>query len=414
MNRIIFHVDVNSAFLSWEAVYRLRVLKEKNDIRKEIAVIGGDKEKRHGIVLAKSDSAKGYGVVTGEPLIKASSKCPGLNVYLPRFDWYVECSNRLMDYLHSKSAGLEQFSIDEAWCDMTGLFSNSFDAVEYAKAMASYIREEMGFTVNIGISENKLLAKMASGFKKPDMIHTLFKDELPEKMWRLKCSRLMYVGRATADRLSMLGIRTIGELAAMDVNILEAHFKKHGRMIWEYANGIDNSPIETKKQEGKSYGNEMTVPFDVTGYDTAKHIVMSLAETLCARLRKIGVKATSLAVSYTDADFNRKSKQCTLDNPTNTVNIVTQNAMKLLEEMWDGRNPLRLIGVHAVKITDTDYHQFNLFEEPKDIEKQERLDKAIDSIRRKFGDNAVFRASYMKSDIPHIGEGLSRKKTDKN
>ncbi|MGN0481676.1 MAG: DNA polymerase thumb domain-containing protein [Lachnospiraceae bacterium] len=414
MDRIIFHVDVNSAFLSWEAVYRLRVLKQENDIRKEIAVIGGDKEKRHGIVLAKSDSAKSYGVVTGEPLIKAASKCPKLNVYQPRFDWYVECSNRLMNYLGNKSAGLEQFSIDEAWCDMTGMFSNSSEAVEYAKAMASYIREELGFTVNIGISENKLLAKMASGLKKPDMVHTLFREELPDKMWKLKCSKLMYVGKATTDRLSMLGIRTIGELAKMDVNILEAHFKKHGRMIWEYANGIDNSPIETKKQEGKSYGNEMTVPFDVTGYDTAKHIIMSLAETLCARLRKIGVKATSLAVSYTDGDFNRKSRQCILDNPADTVSIITENAMVLLKEMWDGKNPLRLIGVHAVKITDTDYHQYSLFEKPEDIEKQKRLDEAIDSIRKKFGDNSVFRASYMNSNIPHISEGLSRKKTDKS
>ncbi len=410
MESIIFHIDVNSAFLSWEAVYRLQVLGEEYDIRKECAAVGGDKQQRHGIVLAKSDSAKAYGVVTGEPLVKAAAKCPELKVYPPRFDWYVVCSRRLMDYLRQKSAGLEQFSIDEAWCDMTGVVSDRAKAALYAQEIAAYVREKLGFTVNIGISVNKLLAKMASGFKKPDMVHTLFPEELPAKMWPLPVSKLMYVGSATAKKLSDLGIRTIGDLAATDGKILEAHLKKHGRMIHEYANGIDTSPVLTHKQEEKSYGNAMTVPFDVVGEEQARHVVMSLAETLCARLRAAKVKAVSLGVSITDTDFNKRSKQCMLDNPVNNVNVITDKAMELLLQMWNKKTPLRLLGVSAVKITDSEYHQYSLFEEPDTVEKQARLDEAIDRIRSKFGDDAIFRASFMQSSIPHIGTGLSRRK----
>lgn len=410
MERIIFHIDVNSAFLSWEAVYRITRLGQEGDIRQEAAVIGGDESMRHGIVLAKSELAKSYGVETGEPIARARSKCPNLKTYPTRFDWYVTCSAKLMDLIRSKSVSLEQFSIDEAWCDMTGLVDSRQAAVDYAVSISREVKETLGFTVNIGISTNKLLAKMASGFKKPDMVHTLFPDEIKTKMWPLKVDKLMYVGGSTKKKLESLGIRTIGQLASIDIRIIETHLKKHGRMIHNYANGIDDSPVAAEREENKGYGNSMTIPYDVVTRQDAGHVILSLTETLCARMRNANVRASVLAVSYVDTDFTKRSKQCSLENSIVSVAAVYEEAMKLLDVLWDKATPLRQLGVYAMKITREEYHQYTLFEDVAKQEKQEKLDDAIARIRKKFGDNAVFRASYMDSSIPHISEGLSRKK----
>ena len=220
MERIIFHIDVNSAFLSWEAAYRIRELGETEDLRQIASVVGGSEESRHGIVLAKSELAKRCGVTTGEPLVDARRKCPGLVTVPSNFPIYVKYSNAMMKILEDYSPDIEQYSIDESFVDMTGMQNLFGPPIEVAHKIKDRIYNELGFTVNIGISTNKLLAKMASDFKKPNLVHTLFPEEVPTKMWPLPVSDLFFVGRQTTKRLHALGIFTIGDLAKTDKKII--------------------------------------------------------------------------------------------------------------------------------------------------------------------------------------------------
>ena len=259
MKRVIFHVDVNSAFLSWEACYRLHHLGGKQDLREIVSAVGGDQEKRHGIILAKSISVKKYHIQTGETVVSAKQKCPELVLVPPNYDLYNRSSKALIRMLGDYTDRIEQYSIDEAFLDMTGCCS---DPEEKAHEMRKRIRNELGFTVNIGISENKLLAKMASDFAKPDRVHTLWRHEIPKKMWPLPVGDLFYVGHPSLKKLSNLGIRTIGELAAMDPALLRGHMKSHVQLIWQYANGLDDSPVIDIHPAAKGYGNSLT---DTTG-----------------------------------------------------------------------------------------------------------------------------------------------------
>ena len=253
-DKIIFHVDVNSAFLSWEAVYRSKILSETLDLREIPSAVGGDVEKRHGIILAKSQPAKKYNIQTGESIREALNKCPDLTLVPPHYDLYEKSSKAFIEILREYSSCVEQYSIDEAYCDMTGTEYLFGTPVVAATMIKDRIHRELGFTVNIGISNNKLLAKMAGDFKKPNLVHTLFPEEI-EKMWRLPVSDLFYVGRATTKALLKLGIQTIGDLAKADVNLLRSHLKSHGEVIWCFANGIDVSTVEPQPIANKGYGN---------------------------------------------------------------------------------------------------------------------------------------------------------------
>ena len=285
MKRVIFHVDVNSAFLSWEACYRLHHLGGKQDLREIVSAVGGDQEKRHGIILAKSIPAKKYHIQTGETVVSAKQKCPELVLVPPNYDLYNRSSKALIRMLGDYTDKIEQYSIDEAFLDMTGC---CFDPEEKAHEMRSRIRNELGFTVNIGISENKLLAKMASDFAKPDRVHTLWRHEIPKKMWPLPVGDLFYVGHASLKKLSNLGIRTIGELAAMNPALLRGHMKSHGQLIWQYANGLDDSPVIDIPPAAKGYGNSLTTPQDVLDPELAKKYLLSLSETVSANAFPIG------------------------------------------------------------------------------------------------------------------------------
>ncbi len=407
MEPVIFHIDVNSAFLSWEAVYRIKFLGDRTDLRTIPSAIGGDVKKRHGIILAKSLPAKKYNIQTGESVSEACKKCPGLALVPPRYDLYEKCSKAFMDILREYSPCVEQYSIDEAYCDMTGTEYLYDSPAAVAHVMKDRIYEELGFTVNIGISSNKLLAKMASDLKKPNMVHTLYPWEIKEKMWRLPVSDLFYVGRATTKKLHTLGIHTIGELAVTDVCILRAHFKKYGELIHDFANGLDTSFVIEERPQNKGYGNSTTIAFDVDNEYAAKMVLLALAETVCTRLRKDRVQALVIAIHLVDFEFRHASHQMTLFTATNITNEVYKAACRLFDELWDGI-PVRHLGIHTGRIIqDCGVRQLNLFDYYQSYDKLASLDKAIDHIRSRYGPDAMKRAAFIQSPIYHMSGGIS-------
>ena len=405
---IIFHVDVNSAFLSWEACRRLTLDPDSVDIRTLTAVIGGDESKRHGIVLAKSTSAKRYGIQTGEALALARRKCPSLEVFSPHFDCFVQYSDALMALLRSYAPEVEQFSIDEAYCDFTGTETLYGDLIAFAHRLKDEIHEKLGFTVNIGISTNKLLAKMASDFEKPDKVHTLFPDEVPAKMWPLPVSDLLYVGKGSVKKLNLLGIFTIGDLAAYDPALLHTHLGKHGDAIWEFANGRDVSTITSKPAEVKGFGNSTTLSRDVSTREEAYVILLSLCETVSSRIRKAGAHINVVTVSIMDTEFNRSSHQMRLTNMTNITEEIYEHACRLFDEKWDG-SPIRLLGVSTDKADEDSFIQYSLFDNGKN-ERLQKLNSAIDQIRERYGENSIKRARFLDSSQSHMTDGMNKAK----
>ncbi len=391
---LYFHIDVNNAYLSWEALYRRRELGETEDIREMDAIIGGDISKRHGIVLAKSQSAKQYGIKTGEPVVSAMKKCPTLRSYAPHMAYYRERSKELMALFQKYAPVVDQYSVDEAFLDMTGTRSLYGEPVAFAHKLKDEIKDTLEFTVNIGISSNRLLAKMASDFTKPDKVHTLFPEEIPEKMWGLPIEDLFYVGRSTAIKLHSLGIHTIGDIAKSDVNVLKSHFKSHGEVIYNFANGIDLTLKDRTEEEQKGYGNSVTIPYDIKAAEDAYRTILGLCESVCARLRRDGVQAAVLSVEIKDSNFVVRRHQRTLLSPTDVTDECMRIACELFDELWDGE-PIRLIGVSANKVTEGNLRQMNLFD-MESHDKLKSLDRALDSIREKYGSEAVTRGTFYK------------------
>lgn len=403
---LIFHIDVNSAFLSWTSVDRLS--RGESDLRDIPSIIGGDQDKRHGIVLAKSGPAKKFGILTGEPITSALKKCPDLVIDRPCFELYERQSRAFREVLARFAPEVEPFSIDEAFADMTGTERLYGGALAAAEKIRSAIREELGFTVNIGISTNRLLAKMASDFEKPDRIHTLYPEEVPEKMWPLPVGDLFMVGGSTEKKLKELGICTIGQLACADVSLLRAHLKKQGEIIHQYANGRDESGVFSRfQEEAKGYGNSTTLPFDVEDAPTAKNFLLSLCETVATRLRADQKKATCITVHLTYHTFENKSHQRGLSVSTDVTNEIYSVVCELFDELWDGRTPIRLLGVSCSRLTEESYRQYSLFDLDK-YEKYEKLDAAIDRIRGKYGEDAIKRASFLHNPGYELVGGLSK------
>lgn len=406
---IIFHIDVNSAFLSWEACYRINMLGETNDLRNIPSVVGGDREKRHGIVLTKSTPAKKYKIQTGEAIVTALQKCPDLVVVPPNYELYVTASKAFMKILREFSPLVEQYSIDEAYCDMTGTEKLYGSPIAAATVLKDKIYEELGFTVNIGCSSNKLLAKMAGDLKKPNMVHSLFPEEIPDKMWPLDVKELFYVGRATEKKLRTLGINTIGELAHTDINILRKHFKKHGELIYNFANGFDFTPLADIAPPNKGYGNSVTIPVDATNTQDARMVLLSLCETVGTRLRIDGMNASCISVSITDCEFEHCSHQRNILTATNVTNELYEVACTLFDELWDKKTPIRQLGVHTSKLTKGEFRQYNLFDMYK-YDKFGKLDIAIDKIRNRYGEDSIKRACFLASITDHMSGGIDKVK----
>ena len=392
MSRIIFHIDVNSAFLSWTAVERLNK-GEPIDLREIPSIVGGDSETRHGIVLAKSTSAKKYGIVTGEPIAMALRKCPELVCVPPDFPLYARNSRRMFEILSDYSDRIEQFSIDEGFLEYSGMEKLLGPPLETAEMIRQRIKKELGFTVNIGVSCNKILAKMAGELEKPDKLITLFPEEIEEKLWPLPVEDLFMVGRRTSPRLREMGIRTIGELANFPLPLLEKKFKSFGRMLHAYANGIDDSPVvpESEATELKSIGNSTTTSFDVEDRETAYKILLALSETVSMRLRGHKLCAQEIAVTLKSSDFKVYSHQKQLVNAVDCTNAVYETAKEIFDEVWK-KEPLRLLGVRAGKLCAEDCVQLSFLEE--DWSKQKKADAAMDAIRLKYGKNTVRRSTF--------------------
>lgn len=408
--RIIFHVDANSAFLSWTAAYQVKVLGAEQDIRNLPSVVAGDKASRHSIILAKSTPAKKYGIQTGEPLFQALEKCPDLVVVPPDYELYVEASRHFVSMLRQFSPVVEQYSIDEAWVDMTGTQRLWGSPLLAAEKMRARIWEELGFTVNIGISSNKLLAKMAGDFEKPNKIHTLFPDEIPEKFWPLPVGDLFLVGNATQKKLKMMGIYTIGDLAHTDLWAVKKRLGKYGETIWHFANGRNSDAVAPKPAENKGYGNSVTTAHDVVSYDEAHQVLLSLCETVASRMRRDGKCGSCLSIHLRTCEFNHSSHQSQLGGATNITGEIYREACRVFDEAWDGRTPLRQLGVQMTRLTGEPYQQFDLFSgvSPERFERKLKLDETVDALRDKFGEDVIRRGKFAQAPGAHMAGGLSK------
>ena len=385
MERKILHIDVNNAFLSWTA---LELLKqgETQDIREIESVIGGDETRRAGIVLAKSMKAKKKGVVTGETLYQARKKCPNLKVYKGNYKSYQNYSLQLYNLLLEYTDKIERYSIDECFLDLTEyLMGRTLE--EIAIEINKRVKSELGFTVNIGLSENKLLAKMASDFEKPDKIHTLYKREIPLKMWNLPVQELFMLGKRTVPFLRSINIKTIGDLAKTDKRILEKRLGKHGTLIWEYANGIDESEVIYEQNKPKSIGNSITLPIDLIEREKIENVLLQITELVTYRLRKWELLANTVSVQLRTNKFKDYSHQRKLGFSTNTTTEIFKCVKEIFSEMYN-EEPIRLIGVRVDKLIEKSEEQISFFSSNK---KYQKIDEVLDNINKKYGKNTIGR-----------------------
>ena len=429
MKRTIFHIDVNSAYLSWTAVEQLKNGTDV-DIRTIPSIIGGDQKSRHGVVLAKSIPAKAYGIHTGEPVANALRKCPVLQMFPPDHKMYHRKSEALMEYLSDFCPDIEQVSVDECYMDVTEIVHRYGTAVALARQIKDGVKENFGFTVNVGISENKLLAKMASDFEKPDKIHTLFRQEISEKMWPLPLGKLFMAGHSSVEQLKKLEILTIGDLAKSDPELITLQLKSHGRMLWEFANGIDDSAVHPEQSLAKGIGNSTTLREDITEEEAARRVLLRLAESVGERLRKAGQIAGMVSVEIKYHTFQRVSHQKQLEVPSSADETIYQTACALFHELWNGE-AIRLLGIRTSKLkNEEEPRQISLFEfqtemgnwqkktkntqdragknalpeknekEQKDAmeERRKKLSEAVDAIRKRYGRSAITRGVFPEKE----------------
>lgn len=393
--RIIFHIDVNNAFLSWSAV---KLLKEgyKIDIRTIPSVIGGDEKLRHGIVLAKSPIAKKYGIKTAETLYQAKQKCAQLQIYFPDYNWYYQKSSELFTYLSQYTPLIEKYSIDECFLDMTGTNYLYKNHIELANKIKNEIKLKFGYTVNIGIGNNKLCAKMASDFEKPDKIHTLYKDEIQQKLWKLDVGELFMCGQKTKEKLNNLKIYTIKDLAYANDNLLEKNLKSQATYLKNAAWGIDESKVEPRKSKRDSISTTETLPYNYTDANKIKELLMLQTEKISRQLRNQKQYAKTIAVIFKNNKFENYSAQETLDIPSDKTEEIYKLVIEIFDKSWK-KDPIRLIGVRLSNFTDTKEQQLSLFSQnSNDNKKNEDIQKIIDNINEKYGNSAIMTATLKK------------------
>jgi len=403
-NKVIMHIDVNSAYLSWQAVYELQQ-GSSVDLRELVAVIGGSIAERHGIILAKSIPAKKYGIQTGEVIWQAKQKCPDLVVVPPNYQLYMKASNALYELLKGYFPAIQRFSIDEFFLDYTGMEVHFGEPVEAAHAIKNRIKRELGFTVNVGVSSNKLLAKMAGELKKPDMVHTLWTHEIQTKMWPLPVGELYMVGRKTNKKLKELNIHTIEDLATADRKLLKDKLKSFGSLIWCYANGMEESPVVNGSYlPMKGMGNSSTIRFDVEDNKTAYKILLSLTESVGSRLREAGCCCSVISVSIRNAELQTYSHQRKIYSPTNVTNTIYKTVKELFDECWQGEK-IRHLGVRVGELCSDKCIQYSFFDEGN-LEKNRSLDQVIDTIREKHGKYSVVRGIFTDGEVSPILGGV--------
>jgi len=363
LKRVVFHIDVNSAFLSWTAVKIM--MDGGSDIRLVPSVVSGDPSDRRSIITAASIPAKKLGIRTAQPVSMALRKYPDLVIVRGDFDWYRKCSRGFIEICRSYSPVLQQFSIDECFLDMTFRLSGK-DPVEVANRLREQVKNELGFTVNVGVGSNKLLAKMASDFEKPDKVHTLWQEEVKEKMWPLGVRDLLWVGKKTEARLISYGIQTIGQLAELDLpHLTRLVGEKFALQLHLNANGIDDSPVETERPEAKSYSAERTFSKDLSDPKDIDRAFFKVACIVAHRIRKDKFKAGCVSIFVKHTDFTTIQKQCTLSQHTDITALILNEARRMLPEIWDGETPLRQVGLGVSRLTHDTAEQMSLFEDPK-------------------------------------------------
>lgn len=407
-SKIIFHVDVNCAYLSWDAVQRLKD-GEKLDVRTVPSVIGGDESKRHGIVLAKSYPCKPYGIKTGDSIFSARKLCPNLLVLPARGNIYQRSSLDMFKLLGDYSDRVQKYSIDEGFIDFTGMEKILGSPFEVAEKIRIRIEEELGFTVCVGVSSNKVLAKMATELRKPNFTNTLFVNELEKKLWILPIEEMFMVGRQTAIKLRKYGFDKIGDIANADVKTLEYLLKSHGRQIWEYSRGIDNSEVRNYFVGEKSIGHSTTIPYDIEDLEKIFPILLRLTEKVCTRLRNANKRCQVIHVHYKTCDFKVYGKQRKISNQTNNTSEVFNIGKDLLKELWNGEK-IRHIGISITDLKDADERQISFFD--THVEKNDKLYKMIDEVRDKYGKNSIIRCSnlsYIESEHKDFLQSLSIK-----
>lgn len=361
--------------------------------------------------MAKSISAKKFGIVTGEPIANALQKCPNILIVPPEHGYYNEQSHKLMNLLRTFTPDIEQVSVDECYMDFSGIQNEYPSPLACAYKIKDTVKEKLGFTVNVGISDVKVLAKMASDFTKPDKVHTLYRREIKEKMWQLPVEELYMAGKSSVNTLHKLGIYNIGQLATSPEYILEAHLKKHGKILWEYANGIDKSVVNTKREELKGVGNSITLPYDLDNMEEIEKILLQLSEKVAGRLRKGKQMAKTVAVEVKYNDFIKASRQTTLDRCTDSGTEIYQLSKELFRELWekDGNKSVRLLGIRTANLEEQGaLEQMSIMDIMAQTtkkqqnattnisrEKMKKLDKALDAIKNKYGEDKIKRASLL-------------------
>lgn len=391
MERIILHIDVNNAFLSWSAVWMLKNGYGK-DIRNRYAIIAGDESQRRGIVLAKSNLCKKNGVKTAEAIYSARRKCPYLEVYPPRFDVYKKFSDMMYEYLCNYTNIIERYSVDECFLDYTGSVNLFGDPVKVAYKIRDDIYKKFGFTVNVGIGNNKLLAKMASDFEKPNKVHTLFSSEVESKMFPLPIEDLFMIGKASSEKLRKMGINTIGQLARYPENELILKFKSMGKMMHNYANGIDDSPVYFEKEEPKSISNSTVLPYNYRDMELLKNVIRKLSGEVGKKLRDNKLFADTIGIWFKYTYFDKISRQLKLDNSIVTDEEIYDNTLRMFKELWNGEDGVRAVCVFVSGLSNERKLQLSLFDDissNNDLTRDDKLQEIIDDIRDKFGDDVI-------------------------
>ena len=415
-DRIIFHVDVNSAFLSWSALKKLEDEPGSVDLRTIPSAVGGDIRTRHGVITARSIPAKAYKVQTGEPVVRALEKCPQLVLVRSDFPVYKKYSGQFVAILREFTDQVQQVSIDEAFLDVTalkdtwGTLNDDPFPIGLAARIKDTIRDRLGFTVNVGISVNRFLAKMASDFEKPDKIHTLFPEEIPDKLWPLPIRDLYGCGQATAGRLNAMGFYTIGEVAALDVFLLQSLLgDKAGTYLHERANGRDDSPVNTQREDARSYSNELTTTVDIdsSNFETEGiSILKKLSQKVAARLQRDRVRGYTVVVIVKTGSFRRHTRQTRLQKSVNDADTIFRESRRLLGELvlpadglFANGEVLRLIGIGVSGLDRGTYHQMDLSEwaaaDGKRREKKERLEQMMNKVQARYGNALVKGADHL-------------------
>lgn len=398
-DRVVLHSDCNCFYASVELLHHL-------ELRGKPVAVGGDPESRHGIILTADYTAKKYGVKTGMALWQAKQLCPDITFLPPRMDLYLRFSRMAQEIYADYTDLREPFGCDESWLDVTASATLKGDGELIAKEISNRMKSELGITVSIGVSYNKIFAKLGSDYKKPDAITTMYRNEFREKVWSLPASDLLYVGRSTAKKLNSIGVKTIGELAMMDEKLLVSLLGKMGSVLWGFANGYDNSPVRKENTHVaiKSVGNSTTTPRDLTTDEDVKIIIYVLSESVAARLRENGFRCRTVEISIRDNELYSFTRQCKVHNATNITEEIAREAYWLFKENYNWHKPIRSVGVRGADlVTDYYFEQLDMFTDAAMREKQMKVDAAVDDIRRRFGFYSVQRGlMYQDRDLSAV------------